>query len=184
CRRALFLSRSPARRDRDHRRRVIRRGPRATLPRHPRASSGFSDHGGPGMNPEDALRGDIHEALNPISGSTPDLMSGIVPRLRPVSRRRPLVAIGQVAAVLAVGLVVGGVVFVTHRARVTPATVTTSPTTPIVAGPGANNAWVTSQQSSNNAYIGDIVTGIDPSGHVVGRINAKDETRPPDGSHL
>ena len=136
------------------------------------------------MNPEDALRGDIHEALNPISGSTPDLMSGIVPRLRPVSRRRPLVAIGQVAAVLAVGLVVGGIAFATHRARVTPAPVTTSPTMPIVAGPGANIAWVTSQQASGGAYTGDIVTGIDPTGHIVGTINARDELRSPDGSHL
>jgi len=35
--------------------------------------------------------------------------------------------------VLAVGLVVGGVVFVIHPSRVTPATVTTLPTNPIVA---------------------------------------------------
>jgi hypothetical protein len=62
--------------------------------------------------------------------------------------------------------------------------VTTSPTTPIVAGPGANIAWVTSQQSSGNAYTGDIVTGIDPTGHVVGQFNARDELRSPDGSHL
>jgi len=136
------------------------------------------------VNHEDALRGDIHDALDPITGSTPDLMAGIAPRLRTVSRRRPLVAIGQVAAVLAVGLVVGGVVFVTHRARVTPATVTTSPTTPIVAGPGADVAWITSQQASGGIYTGDIVTGIDPSGHVVGQINAHDELRSPDGSHL
>ena len=137
------------------------------------------------MNPEEALRTDVHQALDAIARPTPELLPAIAQRLRPTFRRRPLRAIGQVAAVLAVGLVVGGVVFATHRARVIgPAPVTTSPTTPIVAGPGANNAWVTSQQSSNNAYIGDIVTGIDPSGHVVGRINAKDETRSPDGSHL
>jgi hypothetical protein len=67
---------------------------------------------------------------------------------------------------------------------VTPAPVTTSPTAPIVAGPGANIAWLTSPQSSGNAYTGDIVTGIDPSGRVVGRINARDELRSPDGSHL
>jgi hypothetical protein len=94
------------------------------------------------------------------------------------------VAIGQVAAVLGIGLVVGGVVFATHRARVTPATVTTSPTTPIVAGPGASIAWVTSQQASGGFYSGDAVTGIDPTGHIVGRINAHDELRSPDGSHL
>ncbi len=136
------------------------------------------------MNPEDALRSAIHQALDPVSGSTPDLMPRIVQRLRPVTRRRPLVAIGQVAAVLAIGLVVGGVVFATHRARTTPATVTTSPTTPIVAGPGANNAWVTSQQASSGFYTGDVVTGIDPTGHVVGTIHALDELRSPDGSHL
>ena len=136
------------------------------------------------MNHEDALRGDIHDALDPITGSTPDLMAGIAPRLRTVSRRRPLVAIGQVAAVLGIGLVVAAVAFSLHRSRVAPPGVTTAPTTPIIAGPGANNAWLTSQQSSNNAYTGDIVTGVDPSGHVVGQINARDELRSPDGSHL
>ena len=136
------------------------------------------------MNHRDALRSEIHQALDPITVPTPDLMPGITQRLRPVSRRRPLLAIGQVAAVLGI-LIVGAVVFSMHRSRVTgPAPVTTSPTTPIVAGPGANNAWVTSQQSSNNAYTGDIVTGIDPTGHVVGQINARDELRSPDGSHL
>src|SRR3989441_675563 len=111
-------------------------------------------------------------------------MPGIVQRLRPVSRRRPLLAIGQVAAVLAVGLVIGAIAFSIHRARVTPATVTTSPTAPIVAGTGANIAWVTSQIATNGVYTGDLVTGIDPTGHVVGRINARVELRSPDGSHL
>ena len=136
------------------------------------------------MNPEDALRSEIHTALDSVAGPTPDLMGGIAPRLRPVSRRRPLVAIGQVAAVLGIGLVVAAVAFSLHRSRVAPPGVTTAPTTPIVAGPGANNAWITSQQSSNNAYTGDIVTGIDPTGHVVGTINARDELRSPDGSLL
>jgi WD40 repeat protein len=136
------------------------------------------------VNQKDALRSEIHEALDPIAGPTPELLPGIVQRLRPVSRRRPLLAIGQMAAVLAIGLVVGAVVFATHRARVTTATVTTSPTTPIVAGPGADVAWVTSQVSSNGAYTGDIVTGVDPTGHVVGRISARDELRSPDGSRL
>jgi len=136
------------------------------------------------VNPEDVLRGEIHQALDPISGATPELLPGIVQRLRPVSRRRPLVAIGQVAAVLGI-LTVGVVVLSMHRARpIGPAPVTTSPTTPIVAGPGADIAWITSQQSSGGAYTGDIVTGVDPTGHVVGRINARDELRSPDGSHL
>ncbi len=136
------------------------------------------------MNQEDVLRSEIHEALDPITGTTPELLPGIVLRLRPVSRRRPLLAIAQVAAVLSIALVVGAVVFVTHRSRLTTATVTTSPTAPIVAGPGADIAWITSQQSSGGAYAGDIVTGVDTSGHVVGRINARDELRSPDGSHL
>jgi len=136
------------------------------------------------VNQEGALRNDIHQALDPITGPTPELLAGIVQRLRPVSRRRPLVAIGQVAAVLAIGLVVGGIAFSLHRSRVAPAPVTTSPTAPIVAGPGADIAWVTSQVSSNGAYTGDLVTGIDPTGHIVGRINARDELRSPDGSHL
>ena len=135
------------------------------------------------MNPEDALRTDIHQALDPIAGSTPELLPRIVQRLRPVSRRRSYFAVGQVAAVLGI-LIVGAVVFSMHRSRVTPATVTTSPAAPIVAGPGADIAWVTSQQASGGAYTGDLVTGIDPSGHVVGRINARDELRSPDGSHL
>jgi hypothetical protein len=118
---------------------------------------------------EDSLRSDIHQALDPVTGPTPELLPGITQRLRPVSRRRPLVAIGQVAAVLTIGLVVGGVAFSMHRSRVTTTTVTTSPIAPIVAGPGADIACV---------------TGIDPSGHVVGRINARDELRSPDGSHL
>ena len=136
------------------------------------------------MNQEDVLRNEIHESLDSLAGSTPELMPGIAQRLGPLSRRRPLVAVGQVAAVLAIGLTIGGIVFATHRARVAPATVTTAPTAPIAAGPGANIAWVTSQQSSNNTYTGDIVTGIDPAGHVVGTINARDELRSPDGSHL
>jgi hypothetical protein len=135
------------------------------------------------VNPEDALRTDIHRALDPIASSTPELLPRIVQRLRPVSRRRSYFATGQVAAVLGI-LIVGAVVFSMHRSRVTPATVTTSPTAPIVAGPGANIAWVTSQQVSGGAYTGDLVTGIDPTGHVVGRINARDELRSPDGSHL
>jgi DNA-binding beta-propeller fold protein YncE len=94
-----------------------------------------------------------------------------------------LVAIGQVAAVLSIGLVVAAVAFSLHRSRVTP-TVTTSPTTPIVAGPGADIAWVTSQLSSGGSYTGDLVTGIDPTGQIVGRINAQVDLRSPDGSHL
>lgn len=136
------------------------------------------------MNQEDALRSEIHQALDSIAGPTPELVPGIVQRLRPVSRRRPVLAIGQVAAVLGI-LIVGAVVLSMHRARVIgPAQVTTSPTTPIVAGPGADIAWITSQQSSGGAYIGDIVTGIDPKGHVVGQFSARDELRSPDGSHL
>src|SRR6266513_3244324 len=183
-RRALFLSRPATRGDRDHRWRVICRGPRAALPRHPRAESGFPDHGGPGVNHEDALRGDIHDALDPITGSTPDLMPRIVQRLRPVSRRRPLVAIGQVAAVLGIGLVVAAVAFSLHRSRVAPPGVTTAPTTPSMSAPGANVAWVTSQQASGGFYTGDVVSGIDPTGHVVGQINAQNELRSPDGSQL
>lgn len=135
------------------------------------------------MNPEDSLRSEIHQALDPITGPTPELLPRIVQRLRPVSRRRPYFVIGQVAAVLGI-LIVGAVVFSTHRSRVTPAAVTTSPIAPIVAGPGADIAWITSQQSSGGAYTGDLVTGIDPTGHVVGHINARDELRSPDGSHL
>ena len=130
------------------------------------------------MNQEDSLRSEIHQALDPVTGPMPELLPGIVQRLRPVSRRRP-VLLGQVAAVLGI-LIVGAVVFSMHRAPVLgPTSVTTSPTTPIVAGPGANIAWVTSQ-----AVGGDVVTGIDPTGHVVGRINAPVELRSPDGSHL
>src|ERR1700682_639309 len=136
------------------------------------------------MNQEDSLRREIHQALDPISGTTPEMLPGIVQRLRPVSRRRPLVAIGQVAAVLSIGLVVAAVAFSLHRSRVTPAPVTTSPAAPIVAGPGANIAWVTSPVASSGAYTGDIVTGIDPTGHVVGRINAAVDLRSPDGAHL
>ena len=136
------------------------------------------------MNQEDALRSEIHRALDPIAGPTPELLPGIAERLRPVSRRRPLLAMGQVAAVLAIGLVIGAVASSIHRSRVTPATVTRSPTAPIVAGPGADIAWVTSQQSSGGAYTGDIVTGIDTTGRVVGRINASIDLRSPDGSHL
>ena len=135
------------------------------------------------MNPEDALRSDIHQALDSIASSTPELLPRIVERLRPVSHRRAYFAFGQAAAVLGI-LIVGAVVFSMHRSRVTPATVTTSQTAPIVAGPGADIAWVTSQQASGGAYTGDLVTGIDPTGHVVGRISARDELRSPDGSHL
>jgi hypothetical protein len=131
------------------------------------------------MNQEDALRNEIHQALDAVSGTTPDLLPRIAPRLRPVSRRRPFLAIAQVAAVLAIGLVVGTVVFAMHRSRVTPSMVTTSPITPIIAGPGANIAWVTSQTTA-----GDVDTGIDQAGHVVGQINAPVDLRSPDGSHL
>jgi hypothetical protein len=136
------------------------------------------------MSQEEALRTEIHESLDSIAGSTPDMLPGIVHRLRPASRRRPLVAIGQVAAVLGI-LTVGVVVLSMHRARpIGPAPISTSPTAPIVAGPGADIAWITSQQSSGNAYTGDVVTGVDRNGHIVGRVNARDELRSPDGSHL
>jgi DNA-binding beta-propeller fold protein YncE len=134
------------------------------------------------MNQEDALRSEIHEALDPIAGPTPELLPRIVQRFRPASRR-PYRAMGQVAAVLGI-LIVGAIVFSTHRSRVATGPITTSPAAPIVAGPGANIAWVTSQQASGSIYTGDIVTGIDPAGHVVGRFNAENELRSADGSHL
>ncbi|HKV31354.1 MAG TPA: hypothetical protein VJT14_10100 [Candidatus Dormibacteraeota bacterium] len=135
------------------------------------------------MNQEDALRSEIHQALDPVAGPTPVLLPGIVQRLRPMSRRRR-VLLGQVAAVLGI-LIVGAVILSMHRAPIQgPARITTAPTTPIVAGPGADVAWVTSQQASGGMYTGDIVTGIDPTGHLVGRINARDELRSPDGSYL
>jgi DNA-binding beta-propeller fold protein YncE len=59
----------------------------------------------------------------------------------------------------------------------------TAPTAPIVAGPGANIAWVTSQVASNGAYT-DVVRGIDPMGRIVGRINAPIDLRSPDGAQL
>ena len=134
------------------------------------------------MNQEDSLRTEIHQVLDEVSGPTPDLMPEIAQRLRPASRRRPLLAIGQVAAVLAIALVVGGVVFAMHRSRQTAQgpLVSTSPTTPVAAGPGANIAWVIGQ-TPNHA---DVVTGIDPAGHVVGTINAPVELRSPVGAHL
>jgi hypothetical protein len=135
------------------------------------------------LNQEDSLRSQIHQALDPVTGPTPELLPGIVQRLHPVSRRRPYLAVGQVAAVLGI-LIVGAIVLSTHRSRVTPSTVTTSRATPIVAGPGADIAWVTSPTASGGSYTGDIVTGIDPTGHIVGRFNARDELRSPDGSHL
>jgi hypothetical protein len=132
------------------------------------------------VNQENSLRSAIHQTLDAISDPVPELLPGIVQRLHPVSRRRPVLAMAQVVAVLGIGLVVGAVVFAVHRSRVTPATVTTSPTMPIVAGPGADIAWVTSQTVDR----GDVVTGIDPTGRVVGRIDAPVELRSPDGSHL
>jgi hypothetical protein len=134
------------------------------------------------LNQEDSLRSQIHQALDPITGPTPELLPRIVQRLRPASRRGYR-AIGQVAAVLGI-LILGAIVFSTHRSRVSTPTVTTSPVAPIAAGPGADIAWVTSQQSSGGSYTGDLVTGIDPTGNVVGHINARDELRSPDGSHL
>lgn len=131
------------------------------------------------MNPEDALRTEIHQALDGVGEPTPELLTRIAQRLHAAPRRRRFLAMAQVAAVLAIGLALGTVVFATHRARVTPATVTTSPATPIVPGPGANIAWVTSQTTA-----GDVDTGIDPTGHVVGRINAPVDLRSPDGAQL
>ena len=136
------------------------------------------------MNQDDSLRHEIHRALDPVSGRTPDLLPGIVQRLRPVSRRRPLIAIGQIAAVLSIGLVVALVGFSLHRSRVAPPAVSTAPTAPIVAGPGANIAWITSQVTTGGAYTGDIVTGVDSTGHVVGRISAPVDLRSRDGAHL
>src|SRR5207249_10172060 len=101
-------------------------------------------------------------------------------RLRPGSHRRPMMVIGQAVAVLGIGLIVAAIVFSLHRSRVTPTTVTTSPTAPIVAGPGADIGWVTSRTQDR----GDVVTGVDPAGHVVGRINAPIVDRSPDGAHL
>lgn len=132
------------------------------------------------MKDEGSLRRELHQALDGVSGPTPELLPGIERRLRPVSRRRPVLATAQVAAVLGIALVVGGVIFALHRSRVTPAAVSTSPTTPIVPGPGANIAWVASQTPNG----GDVVTGIDQDGRVVGRINAPVELRSADGTHL
>ncbi|HEY0492609.1 MAG TPA: hypothetical protein VGD57_03985 [Candidatus Dormibacteraeota bacterium] len=131
------------------------------------------------MNQEESLRAEIHQTLDAIGGPTPALLPAISVRLRPVSPRRPLVAFGRLAAALAIALVVGTVVFSMHRARISPGPVSTSPTNPISAGPGANIAWVTSQ-----TIHGDTVTGVDGTGRVVGRINAPVELRSPDGTHL
>jgi len=50
---------------------------------------------------EDALRIEIHQALDGVTGPTPELLQEIAPRPSPGLRRRRFLAIGQVAAVLA-----------------------------------------------------------------------------------
>lgn len=132
------------------------------------------------MKPEDAFREEFHGALDEVSGSTPDLMSGIVRKLESSRRRRPVFALAQATAVLAVALIVAAVVLSMHRSRVTPSPVNTAPTVPVVAGAGASNAWISSQTPEG----GTLTTGIDEFGHVVGRINASVDLRSADGSHL
>ncbi len=63
------------------------------------------------MNQEDSLRREIHQALDAVSGQTPELMPRIAQRLHPGPRRRPVRAVGQAAAVLVIGLLVAAVAF-------------------------------------------------------------------------
>lgn len=135
------------------------------------------------MNQQELLRREIHAALDTVGGRTPDLMPQINARLHAPVRRRPLLVVGQLAGAFAIALVVGTVAISLHQSRVThgPGPVSTSPIAPIAAGPGANVAWVSNGQAPGQ---GDSVTGIDPTGHVVGRINGQVDLRSADGSLL
>jgi len=128
---------------------------------------------------EDALRIEIHQALDAVTDRRLNSCKRSRRGFARSSRRRRFLAIGQVAAVLGILIVGGGRLLHAPIARDRAAPATTSPTTPIVAGPGANNAWVTSQQSSNGAYTGDVRHRDRSDGHVVGRINARDSSARP-----
>lgn len=133
------------------------------------------------MNQQESLRREIHTALDAVGGRTPDLMPQINARLHAPVRRRPLLLVGQLAAAFAIALVVATVAISLHQSRVTHGPVSTSPTAPITAGPGANVAWVSNGQAPGQ---GDSITGIDPTGRVVGRINGQVDVRSADGSLL
>lgn len=131
------------------------------------------------MNTEQFLRDRIHKALDDAIGQTPDMAASIERRIRSHQRWHfPLAA--QLAASLAI--ILGGVVlfFSLHHPRVATSNVVTSPTTPIPAGPGANNAWVLAQTAGHPP----VLLGFDPGGHRIGTINAPDALRSADGSHL
>jgi len=133
------------------------------------------------MTHEETFRNEMHAALDAVGGRTPDLMPEITGRLHAPVRRRPLVLSGQIAAAIAVAVLVGTVAVSLHRSRVGGPAPVTSPATPIAAGPGANVAWVSNVQAPGQ---GDLVTGIDPTGRVVGRISGQVEVRSADGSLL
>lgn len=132
------------------------------------------------MTQEEKVRHEIHSALDRIAPVGPDLLPSIRQRLaaRPATRR--LRTGGQVAVVLGLAVVVAFVGLSAHRARVNPGRVNTSPAIALVTGPGASNTWVSSYATPGAT----IVTGIDPSGHIVGRINAPVDLRSRDGAHL
>ena len=130
------------------------------------------------MTQEEKVRQEIHSTLDRIALVTPDLLPSIRQRLgaRPPTRRWRTGA--QVALALGLAVVIALFGLSTRRARVNPSPVSTSPTVPFMTGPAASNIWVSSYGGAN------VVTGIDPEGHIVGRINAPVDLRSADGSHL
>ncbi len=130
------------------------------------------------MKPADAFRQTVHQALDAAAGQTPDLVPGIASRLKRRSGGGMLIALAQAVSLGLLAVLVAVVVLSMHRAHPPTAPFTAATPPSVGAEPAANVAWIASQTPGN------VFTGVDPAGHVVGRITAPIDMRSPDGAHL
>jgi hypothetical protein len=130
------------------------------------------------MKPADAFRQRVHQTLDAAAGQTPDLVPGITSRLKRRSPGGMLIALAQVVSLGLLAVLAAVVVLSMHRSHAPTAPFSAATPPSVSTDPAASVAWIASQTPGN------VFTGVDPAGHVVGRITAPIDMRSPDGAHL
>jgi DNA-binding beta-propeller fold protein YncE len=131
------------------------------------------------MKQKESLRREIRAALEPTVRPAPQLAEMVIAHVKaeaamPQGRIRPML---QGAAVLVGAALVAVLVITLHQAatRSAQGPGPAASTMPVAVGPGANVAWL----QGENGFM-----GVDPQGHIVGRIPAPALIRSVDGDEL
>ena len=134
------------------------------------------------MRPEEPIRTEIHDALDPLVRPAPGLAAKAMERVH--AEARPPVGGGrfrglvQAAAVLGSAAVLTIAVVAIHQAThhgPSPVQTTGPFVAPVTTGSGAQIAWLEGQTG---------IIGVDPSGHIVGTIQLSAAVRSTDGSEI